>query len=209
MGNIKQINIKNQTCYFFNDMINIKDFDPNLVKIGKKSYKNIGIYHIRYITIKSISDCENINSVNPLNLMIGEVDGYIEENNGNKYLTFAFTDKNKKVLQKYTKLWDKIKYHIQTINSGKSGKYEKDYMKIKFNSNDDLPLNKTLKLHMLTIIVRSVFEEDGNYYPHVFLDDCVNEVQMLENDRIDISERIDINKTNASKGCDTCHYWNF
>ena len=114
MGNVKQINIKNRTYYFFNDMINIKDFDPILIKIDKKSFKNISIYHIRYITIKSISDCENINSVNPLYLMIGNVDGYIEENNGNKYLTFASTEKNKKVLEKY--LWDNIKYHIQAIN---------------------------------------------------------------------------------------------
>ena len=76
-------------------MINIKDFDPSLIKIDKKSYKNIGIYHIEYITIKSISDCENINSVNPLHLMIGEVDGYVEGKNVNKYLTFASTEKNK------------------------------------------------------------------------------------------------------------------
>ena len=81
-------------------MINIKGFDPSLIKIDKKSYKNIDIYHIGYITIKSISDCENINSVNRLYLMIGEVDGYVEGNDGNKYLTFASTDKNKKVLKK-------------------------------------------------------------------------------------------------------------
>ena len=57
------------------------------------------------------------------------------------------------MLEKYARLWDKIKYHIQTINSGKFGEYEKDYMKIKFNSNDDLPLNEILKLYMLTIVV--------------------------------------------------------
>ena len=78
MGNIKQINIKNQTYYFFNDIVNIKDFDTNLIKIDKKSYKNIGIYHIGYITMKGISDCENINSVNPTYLITGNVDGYIE-----------------------------------------------------------------------------------------------------------------------------------
>ena len=123
MGNTKQINIKNGTYYFCNDMINIKDFDPSLIKIDKNSHKNTGIYHIGYIAIKSINDCENINSVNPLYLMIGEVDGYIQEgSNGNKYLTFASTDKNKKVLEKYRSLWDKIKYHIQTINNEKSGK---------------------------------------------------------------------------------------
>ena len=135
-------------------MINIKDFDPSLIKIDKKSYKSIGIYYIGYITMKSNSDYENINSINPLYLIIGEVDGCIEENNGNKCLTFASTYKNKKVLEKYTKLWVEIKYHIQTINAGKFGEYENDYMRFKFNSDDDLPLNKILKLHNLMVILR-------------------------------------------------------
>ena len=121
-------------------------------------------------------DYVKINSVNPLCLIIGEVDGYIEENNRNKYLTFASTDKNEKLLEKDTKLWDEIKYHIQTINAGKFGEYENDYIKIKFNSNDDLPLNKIIKLHNLTIIVRSVFEKDGKYYLQVFLDEFLYEV---------------------------------
>ena len=96
-------------------------------------------------------------------MIIGEVDGYIEENNGNKYLTFTSTEKNKKVLEKYTNLGDEIIYHIQNINADKSGEYDKNYMKIKFNSDDDLPLNKILKVHMLTIIVRSIFEGNGKY----------------------------------------------
>ena len=128
-------------------MINIKDFDSSQLKIDKKSYKNISICFIGVITIKSISHYENINNVNPLYLIIAEVDEYIimEINNGNKYLTFASTDKNKKVLEKHKKLWDEIEYHIQTINGGKSGEYDKDYVKIKFNSDDDLPLNKILE----------------------------------------------------------------
>ena len=82
----------------------------------------------------------------------------------------------KKVSDKYTKFWDEIKYHTQTINSGISGEYEKDYTKIKFSSDDDLPLNKIVKLHNLTIIFRSVFEEDGKYYSQVFLDESLYEV---------------------------------
>ena len=108
MGNTKQINIKNRTYYFFNDLINIKEFDPSQLKIDKKSYKNIVIYYIGYITIKNINDYENITTVNPLYLIIAEVDGYIEENNRNKYVTFA----SKKGLEKYINLWDEIKYHI-------------------------------------------------------------------------------------------------
>ena len=65
MGKVKQINIKNRTYYFYNDIINIKNFDSMLLKIDKKSYKDIGIYNIGYITIRKIDDCENIYSVNP------------------------------------------------------------------------------------------------------------------------------------------------
>ena len=70
MGEVKQINIKNRTYYFYNDIIDLKNFEPNLLKIGKKSYKNIDIYSIGYITIKKIDDFESIYSVNPLYLSI-------------------------------------------------------------------------------------------------------------------------------------------
>ena len=118
-----------------------------------------------------------------------------------------------KVLEKYTKLWDEIKYHIQTINAGEPGEYEKNNMKIKLKikikSDDGLPLIEMLKLDMLTIIVRSIFEEDGKYYTQVFLDKCLYEVLMREYDRIDFSDKIEINKTNASKECYICHYWHY
>ena len=70
MGVVKQIDIKNRTYFFYNDIINIKNFDPILLKIDKKSCKDIGIYNIGYITIKKIDDCENIYSVNPLYLLV-------------------------------------------------------------------------------------------------------------------------------------------
>ena len=76
---VKQIDIKNRTYYFCNDIIDLKNFDARLLKIDKKSYKNIGIYNIGYITIKKIDDCENIYSVNPLHLRIDHANGYVEE----------------------------------------------------------------------------------------------------------------------------------
>ena len=139
-------------------MINLKNFEPNLLKIDRKSYKNIGIYNIGYITIKKIDDCENIYSVNPLYLLVNHASGYIKEKNGNKYLIFDSVDENKEVLKKYTDVWDGIKNKIKAINGDKENDYGKDYMKIKFNSDDDLPLNKPLKFHMMTMIIRSVFE---------------------------------------------------
>ena len=69
MGEIKQINIKNRTYYFYNDQIDLKDFDAKLLKIDKKDYKDIDIYYIGYVTVKKIATCNNINSVNPLYLM--------------------------------------------------------------------------------------------------------------------------------------------
>ena len=101
-----------------------------------------------------------VNSVNPSYIIINEVNASFSEKTGDKYLTFSAADKNKNTLEKYTKFWDEIKYHIQTVNTDKSGKYKKDYIKVKFNSDDDLPLNKILKLRILTTVVRSVFEED-------------------------------------------------
>ena len=95
LGDVKQINIKNRTYYFYNDMINIKDFEPNLLKIDKKSYKNIDIYYIGYITIKKIDDYESIYSVNPLYWRIGYTSGYTEEKNRNKYLIFVLLMKAK------------------------------------------------------------------------------------------------------------------
>ena len=134
-----------------------------------KSYKIIGIYNIRYIAIKKIDHYENINSVNPLYLMISEVEGFIEEKkNRSKYLISDSTDENKEVSKKYKELWDGIKNKIKTINDGKESEYNKDFMKIKFDTDDDLRLNKPLNLHMLRIIVRSVFQEDGKLYPQVF-----------------------------------------
>ena len=88
MGTVKQINIKNRTYYFYNDIIDLKIFKSNLLKIDKKLYKDIGIYNIGYITIKKIDDSENISNVNPLYLCITHASRYIEEVNGNKYLFF-------------------------------------------------------------------------------------------------------------------------
>ena len=83
MGEVKQINIKNLTYIFYNDVIDLKDFEPNLLKIDKKSYKNINIYYIGYITIKKIDDYESIYSVNPLYLRINHASGCVEEKKGN------------------------------------------------------------------------------------------------------------------------------
>ena len=175
MGEVKQINIKTWTYYFYNDTIDLKDFDARLLKIDKNSFKDIGIYNIGYITIKKIDDCENIYSVNPLYLLVNHANRYIEEKGVNKYLIFDSTDENKELLKKYNDVWNGIKNKIEEVSSGECD-YEKDYMKIKFNSDDDLPLNKPLKFHLMTITIRSVFKEHSKLYPQLFLDDTLYEL---------------------------------
>ena len=149
MGKVKQTEIKNRTYFFYNDIINLKNFESNMLKIDKKHYKGIDIYYIGYITNKKI---ENIHRLNSLYLLINQVSGSIEEQNGNNG------------------------NQIKTINGGKENDYGKVYIKIKFNFKDDMPLNKPLKFHAKTIIIRSVLEEGGKLYPHVFLDEALYEL---------------------------------
>ena len=105
MGEVKQINIKNRTYYFYNDMINLKNFGSNVLKIDKKHYKGIDIYYIGYIAIKRVDGCENIYSVNPLYLLVNHTSGYIEEKNGIKYLIFDDSVNENKVLLKNTQIF--------------------------------------------------------------------------------------------------------
>ena len=81
--------------------------------------------------------------------------------------------KTKKFQKKYKEVWKGVKNEIETTNGGENIEYGKDYMKIRFKSNDNLPLNKPIKLRLLTIIIRSAFSEDGKFYPQFFLDDAL------------------------------------
>ena len=116
-------------------------------------------------------------------LIISKVDAHTEcnsdeEKNGSKYLVFDSTNENKEALKKYTEPWDGIGNEIETKIDGKKSEYGRDFMKIKFNTDDNLPLNKPLMLHLLTIIVRCIFEEDGKFYPQLYLGDFLYELRV-------------------------------
>ena len=100
----------------------------------------------------------------------------VEEKNEIKYLVLDDVDENKEVSKKYKEVWEGAKKEIDVINGGEKIEYGKDLKKIRFESNDDLPLNKPIKLRLLTIIIRSVFSEDGKFYPQLFLDDALYEL---------------------------------
>ena len=131
---IRQVNIKNRQNYFLISITNIKNFDPNLLSIDQISFKSTDcvIYDIEYF--------KNLNCKSSPDLVFNNVDAYIEENNDDKYLIFALADRNQEALENYTELCDEIKDQTELINGNNPIEYKKDFMKIRFESDDDLPL---------------------------------------------------------------------
>ena len=134
----KQFNIKNRTYYFYNDQVNLKYFDAKLLKVDKKDYNHIDIYYIGYSTVKKIANCNNINSVNPLYLMIHEMISHFQEKSRNKYLVLDDVDENRSIVKKYEEVWEGVKKEIETIIDGEKVEYGNDFFKNSFESNDDL-----------------------------------------------------------------------
>ena len=157
---VKDIDIKIRIYYFLNDIKNIKIFDPNNIKIDDCGY----------VTIKD-SKCVKIYSVNPLCLIFNKVNGHFEEINGNKYLTLVPTNESKEKIKKYGEIWSKISDLLRSVTKN-TVDYDEKYMKVKFNSDNELPLNKTVKIPTMTI-VKDVFHENNKYYLHVFLVECL------------------------------------
>ena len=174
---VKETDIKNLAYYFFDGTIDIENFDPINIKIDEKSYKNILTYYIGHVTIKD-SKYLKTNNVNPLYLIFNNVNGYFEETNENKYLTLVPTNESQGKTKKYEELWSKIRDLIRLITKNSDG-YDEKYMKIKFNSDDKLPLNKTVEIPTMTIVVRAVFHKNNKYYPQVSLDECIYKLQVI------------------------------
>ena len=189
---VKDINIKNRKDYFFNDIImDIRNFDPNNIKIDGKSYKNILIYYTGYVTIK---EYVKVYSVNPFYLIFRYVNGYFEEINGNKYLTLVPTNESKENIKRYEELWIKFRNLIRSVTKNSDDyDYDEKYIKIKFDSDDELPLNKTIEIPTITVVVRAIFLENNKYYPHDFLDECLYKIKMKSRNELkepDIKNRV-------------------
>ena len=94
------------------------------------------------------------------------MNGYFEEINKNKNLTLVRTNERQEVIKKCEELWSKIRDLISSITKN-SYDYDEKYMKIKFNSDDELPLNKTIEIHSMIKVVRDAFYENNKYYPQI------------------------------------------
>ena len=169
---VRQLSIKGKTYYFYNNLINIKNFNINSLKLDKKGALGNDVYYLGYITKKTQLD---VNGVNTLYLIINGIKGYFEEVDGDKYL--IINSENGDIMQKYQEIFHGIKEIIKKINDcNQPIKYDDNYMKIKFSTDDNIPLNKIIYFPTITIIIRSVSKKDDKYYPQLFLDDCLYEI---------------------------------
>ena len=172
----RQVGIKNCPNYFFNSMTNIKILDTNLLGINQTTFRSTDsvAYDIEYF--------KNLDGVNSLYLVFNDVDAYFECIDKNKCLVFALTDKNREALENYKELWSEIKDEIEIMKGIEPIKYEKDFMKTRFKSDEDLPLIKMLNIPVCIVIAKSVFEENDKYYPQVHLKDCFYEYEHKNGD---------------------------
>ena len=161
----KQLNIKNRTYYFYNDLINALNFEPIYLKLDKKTSKDIDIYYIGYVDKNKPEDWR-VKSVNPLYLMINKVFCIVGEENGVKYLKIE-NNHSDTVLNKWNQVFDSIKYLINKISNGEVN-FNDGFKKIKFISDDSLRLNKLIYFPTLTVVIRRVFKKGDLFHPQVY-----------------------------------------
>ena len=165
MGELKPINIKKRTYYFYNDIINLDEFVESKIKFDKKDFNDIDIYYLGYEHKKKISKCDVINSVNPLYLRIVDINGQFEKGKDDAWYLIISDDDD--VFKKLVDIFKSIKNKI-TEKTLDGVEYDKDYMKIKFESNNILPADKVVNIHLATIIIRSIFAQDDNIILNYF-----------------------------------------
>ena len=169
---VKQLVLKKRSHYFFNSLVLLKDFDKAKLKITQHDCVDRSIYRIDY--------AKTTNNVNPLYLIIPELYGSIEEQKGYKYLIIEPPiDINNEVLTDYKKIWDEILENINKINNFVH--VFKDYHKIRIGSvkcedkkdEINLPLNKLIKLNLITISNRLIIEKDNELFLKPYLEECL------------------------------------
>ena len=168
METIKQIIIKNRTYYFYNDIINLDEFDESKIKIDKKDFNDIDIYYLGSEHKNKISQCNVINSVNPLHLRIIIMNGQFEKGKDDAWYQVISDEDD--VYKKLVDIVESIKNKITEKTWGVV-EYDNDNMKIEFESNNIFPTDKDVNIHIATIIIRAIFAKDGKYSPQLFLDD--------------------------------------
>ena len=167
METTKEINIKNRIYYFYNDIIDLDEFDESKIKVGKKDFNDIDIFYLGYEYKKKITECNVIKSVNPLYLRIVNIKGQFEKGKDDAWY-LVISDKDD-VYKRLVDILKSIKNKI-TEKTWDALEYDKDYMKIEFESINIFPTDKDVNIHLAAIVIRAIFAKDGKYYPQLFLD---------------------------------------
>ena len=164
--NISSLEIKNKINYDINNISRIDDFNVNLLRVTKKESR-IGA-NIYYIRCALNSDDDHDDTIIPLYIFINDLIGYVKEidGSGDKYLIVVSSLRNKNIISAIDTIWRFIE---KKINPGIK---MKDYGKLRFNSDIDLPLNTIIEFRLLLINVSCVIEKDNEYYPEIYLDEC-------------------------------------
>ena len=152
-------------------MINLDEFDGSKIKVDKEDFNEIDIYYLGYEHKKKITECDKINSVNPLYLRIKDMKGQFKKGKADNvwYLTI-FGDAD--VFRRFENVFKNIRAKIEE-NTGGIVQFVKNYTSIKFESNDDLPVYNIVDMHLITIIIRSAFAQNDKFCPQLFLDDAL------------------------------------
>ena len=170
---IKSLEIKTKTNYNLDDIVYINDFDVNSLEIIKRESRiGANIYYIGYV----LNQYYDYNTINPLNFVINRLIGYIEEIEGSsdKYLVVSTSIRNKEIISVLDMLWGYIENKINpNPNINPNIIKIKDYDKFRFNSDIDLNLYTLIEFRSLVINVSCVIEKDNEYYPEIYLDECL------------------------------------
>ena len=168
MGTTKKINIKNRTYYYYNDIVDLDEFDESKIKVDKKDFNDIDIYYLDYKYKKKITECNVIKFVNPLYLRIADIKGQFKKGKDNAWY-LVISDKDD-VYKKLVDIFESIKNEI-IEKTWDALEYHKYYMKNFFESNNIFLTDKDVNIHLATIVIKAIFAKNGKYYPQLFLDD--------------------------------------
>ena len=170
--NLKSLEIKNTLYYYYDDIVHADEFDKNLIKVDKRESRiSADIYYISYIVNKLQY---NINSVNPLYLILKDVKCTVEKKEGSSDRYLVIDLGNKDVLNVFDYMFNFISNKINKIDGDDKKVY--GYIRLKFNSDVELPLDKLIKFHTLTVIVACVICKGNKFYPEIYVDEGIYEL---------------------------------
>ena len=181
---LESLKIKTKTNYYCDDMVYLGDFDVKLVKVVKRESRiGVDIYYIGYV----LEPEDDINSINPLYLIVKRLLGRIEKIEGSSDRYLVVDENNKEVINVFDKLWkfieDEINRFIKRndkITFGNADDKISEYKKSRFSSDVDLPLCTLIEFHMLTIVINCIIEKGNKYYPEIYLDECLYETDIVK-----------------------------